>query len=262
MRPVRGRPVRTALLIAAAALSPAPGAVGAQERPEADRAAALAAGVAALERRVELATSDVFYLLLDASASELRLMFGGAVLQSYPFVAADVGRPRTSFVGVSDPSDWQSTIWQTGTLVPSRPVEERQIQPPEPGAEEELPPPVVPPTAEEAIPVPDRYRVRFDGGFALEIRRTAPDGESGWWRRVRGGWSRRWQDVRSALRRSDRDVLRVRITMEPSSADALYRALPPDVRLLVVSAPGTASEGGPIGDGPLPRQAGGLAPGY
>jgi len=61
---------------------------------------------------------------------------------------------------------------------------------------------------------------------------------------------------------ADRDVLRVRITMEPSSADALYRALPPDVRLLVVSAPGTASEGGPIGDGPLPRQAGGLAPGY
>lgn len=241
MRPVRGRPGWTALLIAAAALSPVPGAVGAQERPETDRAAALAAGVAALERRVELATSDTFYLLLDASASELRLMFGGAVLHRYPFVAADVGRPRTSFVGVSGPSDWRSTIWQTGTLVPSRPVEERQIQPPKPGAEDELPPPVVPPTAEEAIPVPDRYRVRFDGGFALEIRRTAPDGESGWWRRVRGGWSRRWQDVRSALRRSDRDVLRVRITMEPSSADALYRALPPDVRLLVVSAPGAAS---------------------
>jgi hypothetical protein len=206
-------------------------AAQASENPPTD-AAELSAAVAGLERRLELASSEAFYLVLDAEALELRLMFGGALLHRFPVTAVDEGRPRAAFVDLGHDTAWQTAVWRHGTLVPPRNVDEWEIQPPDLAAGEE-PELVIPPTAEEAIPVPPRYRVRFADDLALEVRRVAEPGELGWWARLGAGWSVRWADVRSALRRADRDAVRVRVTLEKAPAESLYRSLPPDVSLLV-----------------------------
>lgn len=191
------------------------------------QAGVLEAETALLEKRIELASSDVFHLFLDPTASELKLMFGGAVLQKYPVAAIEIGRPRIVFVVFSDAPPWQAVIWEHGTLVPPRPIEELAVRPPTPGAEE-LPPPVIPPTAEEAISVPLRYRIRFDGGLALEVVRQ--DGAAGGtWTRVRG----RLREMTSMLRPSDRDTVRVRVVLDRSDAESLYRSLPPQSKLLI-----------------------------
>jgi len=217
---------------AAAVRTPAAHAapVGADGQKAADdgvQAAVLEAETALLEERIELASSDVFHLFLDPTASELTLMFGGAVLQKYPVAAIEIGRPRIAFVEFSDAPLWQAVIWENGTLIPPRPIEELEVRPPTHGAEE-LPPPVIPPTAEEAISVPLRYRIRFDGGLALEVVRQ--DGAAGeTWTRVR----RRLWEMTSMLRPSDRDTVRVRVVLDRSDAESLYRSLPPQSKLLI-----------------------------
>ena len=188
-----------------------------------------------LERQVALAEADVFYLMLDPVAPALTLRFGGATLETYDVTTLEVRTPRVVFADVgpdSDEIDWVSTVWNAGTLVPPRPVTERRVQPPAPGATED-PALDIPATADVAIPVPDRYRIRFTGGFALEVvpsdDAAAAAGE---------GWAssalNRWQDLRSVLVAADRDAVRVRLALAPGAADALYRALPPDVRLLIL----------------------------
>jgi hypothetical protein len=93
---------------------------------------------------------------------------------------------------------------------------------------------VVPPTAEESVSVPERWRVYFETGLSLEIRarggarnrgllRRAGDRLALWradWSRVaRGGVGRAW----------------LRVELDPAAAAALYRSLPPDVSLILVT---------------------------
>lgn len=216
--------VWTATVAAQPSASPSP----------ADDLAVLEAETTLLERRLELAHSDVFYLFLDPTASDIALMHGGAVLQRYPVASIEVGRPRRFFSRMGEPPPWQAVIWENGTLTPPRPIEETEMTPPAPGVEEP-PAPSVPPTAEEAIPVPMRYRLRFDGGLALEIVPPADPETVGWWTRVRTAWAGRWQDVRSVLRSSDRDSVRVRVTLGQDAARSLYRSVPPHPKLLIAS---------------------------
>ena len=226
----------TRTLVAACALAAALGACHTalpegDGTPAAESPAPPPPDIAALERRLELAKGDTFYLLLDQDGTQLRLMFGGAVLQEYPVQSLSVGRPRTAFAATDTSADWRTNIWDHGTLVPPRPTEEQLIRTVSTDDDAD-PEAAIPPTAEEAIAVPPRFRIRFDGGLAVEVQR-APDAEEPWWPSFRHAWAVRWQDVWSALRSSDRDVVRVRVMLARDAADSLYRALPPDTKLII-----------------------------
>jgi hypothetical protein len=190
--------------------------------------------VALLEAQVDQATRGGFHLLLDPAASELRLMFGGVVLQRYPFTAANLGTPRIAFLAADAPApaDWRTKPWTGGALVPARAVESRLTQPSDPAAEPV--PEGLPPTAEEAIPVPRRYRIRFDEGFALDVVQ-APDAEAGRWARARAAWWDGVLDAGSALWGGE--GLRLQVTAGAEASASLYRSLPDDITLLVAAGP-------------------------
>jgi len=186
------------------------------------------ASVSALERRIELSAQDDFYLILDPASPELSLMLHGAVLRSFPVAVVELGFRRLSFRLPSAVPPWREAIWSEGALVPARPITERTLLP-SPAGDELLP--EIPPTAEEAIRAPDRYRVRFAGGLALEVIRQGSR-PRGLVARLSARGRLAWDDVRSALRH-DRDRVRVRVTLSGEDADELYRSLPPDVSLSI-----------------------------
>jgi hypothetical protein len=223
-----------ASLTAGAALLPA-----ADEDPRRE-AARLARENELLRQRIELASGKAFYLLLDLEAERLRLMLHGAVLQDYPVLGLEVGYPRVFFRVAGSDEDWQGRIWSAGRLVPPRERERVEIiaPPPRPegAAEEDLPPPTIPPLPEEAYPVPRRYHVRYEGNLSLEIRGPGTDEPQGTAWRVLTGIAHWWDDLRAALSPSGRDATRLRLLLRAKDAESLYRALPPDTKLLVLPA--------------------------
>lgn len=206
-----------------------------QARDARDEVARLQRSTAVLERQVELATGKDFYLVLDPAVPDLALMLRGADLQRYPVLGMTVGEPRMAWMRRAGGQSWQGVIWSGGTLDPARPVHRVVLQEPESGpADAEPSPPPVPPTAEERYRVPSRYRIRFADGLSVEIRPREGDTTAGAWVRLRTWWSAKWRDVFAVVRARHRDALRLRIVLSPRDAESLYRALPPDVRLLVL----------------------------
>ena len=209
------------------------------ERPASgvkDEVARLQRSTAMLERQIELATGKEFYLVLDPAAPDLALMLRGAELQRYSVLGLTVGRPRLAWVDRSGGRAWRGVIWTGGELDPARPGQRVVVQEREPAqAGAEPTPPPVPPTAEERYPVPLRYRIRFADGLSVEIRPREADVNAGRWVRMRTWWSAKWRDVLAVMRTRDRDALRLRMVLSPKDAESLYRALPPDVRLLVLA---------------------------
>jgi len=209
------------------------------ERPASDARAEIARlqrSTTMLERQVELATGKEFYLVLDPAVPDLALMLRGAELQRYPVLGMTVGQPRVAWVGRSGDRSWRGVIWTGGALDPARPVHRVVLQEPESGpADADPSSPPVPPTAEERYPVPSRYRIRFADGLSVEIRPREGDTNARVWVRMRTRWAAKWRDVLAVMRARDRDVLRLRIVLSPNDAESLYRALPPDVRLLVLA---------------------------
>jgi len=199
-------------------------------------AARLQRSTTLLERQLELAAGKEFYLALDPTASDLALMLRGAELRRFPVLGLQIGYPRVSWFGRRDPHTWQGTIWSKGELDPPRPTD-RIVVTAEQGSkgEEEPQPPPIPPTAEEHYRVPPRYHIRFSGGLSVEIRPREADANTGRLARLRASWGAKWGDVAAAMGSSDRDVVRLRVVLNPNDADSLYRALPPSVRLLVLS---------------------------
>jgi len=187
-----------------------------------------------LRQRVELATGDAFYLLLDPAAGDLRLMLKGAILQDYPILGLEVGQPRVGFIGRGLPAAWEGRIWSKGSLDPTRAIDRVEVEIPPPGQEEPTKPPVIPPTPEEKYPVPSRYRIRYEGGLSLEVRPRQMDEKATAWERTKAAWAVWWNDARAVLDGSPEDTLRLRLVLRPEDADSLYRALPPDTRLLIV----------------------------
>jgi len=219
------------LLVAAAAARPA------VPQDRAAEAARIGQQNATLERLVELATGKEFYLVLDPGTPELTLMLRGAELRRYPLRSLQVGVPQIAFVRRSEPQAWQGVIWSGGTLDPPRELDRLEITPPSAGATGPAAPPVIPPTPEEAYPVPTRYHIRFEGGPAIEIRPREADDEAGMVTHLVAWWSARWRDAVAALRVHPAELVRLRVVLAPEDADTLYRSLPPDTKLLVVSGP-------------------------
>lgn len=197
--------------------------------------ARLQRSTALLGRRLELARGKEFYLVLDPAGPTLALMLRGAELKRYPVIGVQVGRPRVAWFRRDSVAEWQGVIWSAGELDPPRQVDRLVVVGEEPGPDDEDPePPPIPPTAEELYPVPSRYHVRFEGGLSLEIRPREADGNQGRAARAWAWWTAKWRDAASALRASGRDAVRLRVVMSPKDAEALYRALPPATRLIVL----------------------------
>jgi len=199
--------------------------------------ARLQAENAAIEKQIELAGGKEFYLILDPAMQDLTLMLRGAELRRYPVLALSVGEPRVGFVRRGERSAWQGVLFSGGHLDPPRELDRLELTPPPPagpstglGAGEQKA--VIPPTPEEAYPVPLRYRIRFDKGPSIEIRPREADPSSRW-ARLTTWWGARWRDTLAALRPLEGEFVRLRVVLAPEDANTLYRSLPPGVRLLV-----------------------------
>lgn len=185
-----------------------------------------------LRKRVELATSNGFYLLLDPNDRSLTLMLQGAILNSYQVSKVEVGDPRVAFVSRGSDEDWQGRIWAGGALVPPRALDRVEIKPP-PAGQESAEPVAPPPTPEEAYPVPSRYGIRFDGGLFLEMQ---PGGEDGSPHSMSDRLRHWFEDFKEVLQRHPKDQMRIRLSLRPEDMRSIYRSLPPDAKLLVVPA--------------------------
>jgi hypothetical protein len=199
-------------------------------------AARLQQGNARLQRLTELAAGKEFYLVFDPAKPDLALMLRGAELQRYAVLGMMLGRPRVAWRTRSEPAPWQGEIWKAGALEPSRQIDRLVLEGPEPGKAEtaEPTPPAIPRTAEELYPVPSRYLIRFADGLSVEIRPREADANLGRGARFRAWWSAKWRDAAAATFSSGRDAIRLRLVLNPKDAESLYRALPPDVKLIVL----------------------------
>lgn len=219
-----------ALLLVLAGLAGAGGERGDERAAVVD----LARRVDLLEKRTALAASDSFYLLLDPAKSKLQLMLRGAMLRDYTILGIEVGTPRVAFQSRNLVASWQGRIWEQGHLDPSRDRERLEVLAPPDTVAADSVKSLVPPTPEEAYPVPHRYHVRYAGGLSLEVRPRELDhslsvaGRTAYAVRV---W---YRDFREAVRSEPEDTVRLRMVMRPEDAASLYRALPPDTRLLVL----------------------------
>jgi hypothetical protein len=195
-----------------------------------------------LKRHVELSRGDAFYMVLDPKAMRLKLFLRGAILQDFRVTGLEVGEPRIAFVSRGLPQDWEGRIWTNGRLDPPREQERVEIVAPPPSTDETedtAPAPPIPPTPEEAYPVPTRYHIRYLGGLALEVSPGLASSETqGGWAGVSAAWSAWWADLRAVARKDPKDALRLRMTLKTEDANSLYRALPPDTKLLIVPPTG------------------------
>jgi hypothetical protein len=126
------------------------------------------------------------------------------------------------------PADgWDLRVWSDAHLAPRREVERNVVIAPKTQANESeveaTEAVVIPPKPEELFPAPDRWRLRFAGGLALEVVTSSFD----------AGWAERLTDAMAALRLVARDEIRIRLRMTADEAGALYRALPEDAALLL-----------------------------
>ena len=170
---------------------------------------------AVLEREIELARGNDFYLVLDPAVPELVLELGGAELKRHKVLKVELGRGRTAWLprGNTKPPI-AGVVRSGGELVPPR--RPRAVHT------------ALPPTPEEAWPVPPHYEIRFDDGLSIDIRRN--EAEISRWARFSSWCAWRWNEAMAA---TFRPGPRLRLVMDNGDALSLYRALPPGVKLLV-----------------------------
>lgn len=186
---------------------------------------ALAVENAALAKRLELSKGEHFYLLLSPERRTLTLMLHGATLFVYDVKELTVGRPRVAFFTRGGGEDWQGVIWSGGALDPPRQRERLEVIA-TPGMSTEEAEARTPPAPEEIYEVPPRrFLVRFREGVSLDVRPVgvADSGLKNW-----------LADLFSAVKPRPDDVLRLRVVLSKEHFDAMYRALPPDVKLMAL----------------------------
>jgi hypothetical protein len=237
-RPV-SRVALPALLLACAALAVLPAACGEGIESKEDKSAAAQAGRLGpnelLKQELELASGKDFYFILDPASAKLKMMLSGVTLHEYDVQQVAVGTPRLFFKRREPPAGWQDRVWRGGGLSPARERDRVEVVAGEESSGDEPSEPVVPPTAEEAVDVPMPYWIRFDGGFALEIRARDAGGEE-----VVNEGPSSWllsaaKEVGASLGLPVRDRMRLVLYLSEEDAAALYRSAPPDVSFLAVS---------------------------
>ncbi len=208
---------------------------------------------------LELAKSERPYLVLDLEASRVLLKSHGVLLKDFPIQGPSVRARRLlgASGGVSAALD---AVWEEGKVLPSIRRERVEIlsdtvTPPAPSGTVAY----VPPTPQEATPAPTYFRIRYQDGRALLVRRSpladsalaGGEGGTGGGQRGDGGEGGGMVKDPSLLGRfvhwvrSDpwrRDRLRIEVTLPPGEAGALYRAFLDGTPLLVLG-PATPSSG-------------------
>lgn len=183
----------------------------------------------ALKSWLAEAGTDSFYLVLDPPGRTLQLVLGGVVIRTFEVSEVKVATPRRWAGAAPLAKDWHERVWTGARLDPPHPGARTEIVGPEigTGTGEVL----VPPTPEEAIPVPSLYRIHFAEGLTLEMtggvaeqKGELPPTE------LPGGFK---EKVRM-LREGAPDPLRVRVTLQPDAYSEIYRALPPGTDLVIV----------------------------
>jgi hypothetical protein len=187
-----------------------------------------------LAKELALAKGKEFYLLADPAGKTLKLLYRGALLQQYKVDGIEVGVPQVAFRSRVEPGTWEGRVWENGALDPPRALDRIEIQAPPPTPEGTEIPAVVPPTPEEKYPVPPRYHIRFAGGLSIEVRTPGPEARRGFWGRMAASLAAWWDDAKAAASSSPTDTLRLHLSMPKQDAESLYRALPPETKLLVV----------------------------
>jgi hypothetical protein len=186
---------------------------------------ALAVDNAVLQKRVALAKGDDFYLLLSPQQRTLTLLLHEATLFVYDVQELTVGEPRVAFFSRGSASDWQGQVWTEGALDPPRKRERLEVVA-TPGMSTEEAEARTPPAPDEIYEVPPRrFLVRFKEGVSLDVRPVgvAASGMGNW-----------FKDIFAAMKPKPDDVLRLRVVLSKEHFDALYRSLPPDVKLMAL----------------------------
>jgi hypothetical protein len=184
-----------------------------------------------LEQLLELAASSSFYLLLDPELPRLTLRLKGAVLREYAVGRVEMGIARVLY---AERRSLSTNLWHGGELDPPRNLERVEFTAPPPDStrlEGSVEPPLAP-ILEEGILVPGTYRVVFPEGLELQFRPYDSKGgnvlETGFSKAVE-----RFRDFADAWRARER--VRIRVSLAEVDHHGLYRALPPNVSLLIHS---------------------------
>lgn len=192
-----------------------------------------------LSARIKLAKSGKFYLVADIPEKKIHLMMRGISLKEFPLEDAEIGR-RVFFLLPFFSSKFEAVkVFTRGAIYPSRMVKRYQIIPPESKREEssveEPPPPPEPPKAKQ-VKVPHIYRLKFKGGFCLEIHSSGSDEESA------GLFSRIWYRLRSkasdllALCRGG-GSFKVKCFLSPEEMRSFYKIIPDDISMILLIKP-------------------------
>jgi hypothetical protein len=208
---------RAGVLTALAIGSPAwgQGAEDAATDASAD-AACIVARNNALTGIAELAESDDAYLVLDLTTSDLTIALHAVPLRIFPVLAVEAA---------TEPEATES-IWQThrgGVFSPARtenPPEELPVT--LEGETEEIVQIHLPPA--ERFPAPPTFRVTFADGLVIEFHSEEGGGGS------EGGLGAR---IASWFESDPEASPGLRIRMNTAEAGDLYRALPPEVVLVL-----------------------------
>jgi hypothetical protein len=234
---MRPAPSRLALVAILLGTSAATGAAGAT-RGDDPRLRAVRRETALLRAQMDLASGERFYIRLDARNRRLALMLKGVVLDEYTVVSLQQAVPQVIFVERRLPGDWDLRSFSRGRLEPAREQDRIEIEAPHPANGASPTPPPIPKTAEETYSVPSSFRVAFAEGPSLEVRTTGGGGRNrSLLRRLADRVALGLSDRAAALRGGASDRVRLRVTLSPEDAAALYRSLPPDVALTVVDLP-------------------------
>ncbi len=194
-----------------------------------------------LDEKAQLAKSGKFYLITDLPEKEIHLMIRGVSLKTFPIERIEIGRRKLAFFSLPVDVSFQH-IFEDGVVSPSRIVERYQIEPPSPEEsgstgemnEEEPPPPPVPESKQ--IEVPHIFRIAFKDGFAFELLSTGVDEESpGFFKRTLARLRTKLSDIVSIFRKG-RDV-KLRAAMKPDDFRHFYRAVPDQVKMIVIFKP-------------------------
>lgn len=185
----------------------------------------------ALKDWLAKAGTDSFFLVLDPAGRKLQLVLGGVVMRTFEVSEVQVATPRRWGGAAKPPKDWHERVWTGARLDPPHPGARTEIVGPEVGSAtgEAL----VPPTPEEAIPVPSLYRIRFAEGLALEMtggvaeqKGELPPSE------LPRGFGEKWR----MLRQGAPDLVRVRLKLNQDDYAEMYRSLPPGTDFVVLHA--------------------------
>jgi hypothetical protein len=199
--------------------TPAAGAPGAPAGPATDAppdAACIVARNNALTGITELAAGDESYLVLDLATSDITIALHAVPLRIFPVLAVEAATEAEA----------TRNIWQAhrgGVFSPARtenPPEELPVT--LEGETEEVVQIHLPPA--ERFPAPPTFRVTFADGLAVEFQ--SGEGASA----AAGGLSAR---IASWFGRESEAKPALRVRMDPVEAGDLYRALPPEIALVI-----------------------------